>query len=831
MVAAFLIASSLMVDGLPFFGGGVSAEEPPTEVDVTPTPTPVLSLPPSPATNFVPLSPSIAKNILPTPRTNSPTTTSPTLSPVVIRKEAVRVFFDMELDYTGNASFDQITKDIDGVLENFIFRNLRFLEGQGLDIRDVMLGVTVATRRLQTENVFLRRWMQEPAFDIRGLVVQVDGNVIYDIDAERCVECIDEEIETELEQLLTTDALDEVIRSAQIDGVKGVMEVREATIEDLSNNNSNTGTQLLGAQGAEDDGLERPSTLAIAFGFVLTAIAAMGLLFYAYLFFKKRKKRLKKEQQQRQSIEYQMPSSRVTPTSANKAPKQSPVPPPPAPTSASTRIPDDRSVDLSVKELEIASSDAGPGDAFALELEMAASRDQQAWENFQRKKRTLDYNREIQQTNSGHMESTSPIPTSPIPPPQTNIAPPVQSEAWQKSFPYGDESGGLQDQGVEWTDEDFGIEEKKWEPYNSNVLYQPEEKKDDTGLISRVAPDPEPAIPVARESPIVLQSIEHTLGQYGSDDVDVQDDAQSEVVDEVARLSRFVQRLEKRKERRIQRGSERSAPESSPASYSSQPAVQQFTSPNQNENNGYLNNMRPRQHGDLLQDSQPKKKSPYMGITMTGEMYQDPSLQTMSHPGLSMSEDSGDDSYQYYEDENARNQRLGITPFSVQRPKGSSPYGLDTSSPAVGVMSRNLDREEPSTNYGSVRRSLPMDSNRIEQRPRTKSEGESFHTQRARLQDLRKNEAIIDSSRSEINVGNHPNLGEDRVPVPAPQEQQRPRVPFFNKAGNNPQPPNPNGQNPRFSKLRNLFEERPKNAIFPPDEHWQSGKLLDSNKR
>jgi hypothetical protein len=690
-------------------------------------------------------------------------------------------------------------------LENFIFLNLRVLEKEGLDIRDVMLGVTVSTRRLQKEHPFLRRWLQEPAFDTRGLVVQVDGNVIYDIDAQGCVECVDADIETELEQLLTADALDEVIRSAQIDGVNGVVEVREANISDL--NNSNNRAQANGAQEPEDDGLTRPTTLSIAFGFALAAIAAMGLIFYVYLYCKKRQKRLRKEQQQRQSIEYRIPPSQVTLTAAGEAPKQSPVPPPPAPTSASTPIPDDRSEGSSIKGIETVSSDADPGDSFARELEMAASRDQQAWENFQRKKRALDYN---QKPNPGPMGSTSP----PIPPPPTNVPEPLrQSETWQKSFPYGDESGGLQDQGVEWTDEDFGIEERKWEPYNSSVAYQPEEKKEDTGFMSRVARDPEPAIPVSGKSSAVLQSIEQTLSQYsGSEDVDFQSDDPSEVVDEVARLSRFVQRYEKRKERRIQRGSERqtmSPPESSPQAYSTnEPTVQRFTPPSANENNGNLNNMRP---SPALPDSQPETKSPYMGITMTGEMYQDPSLQTTNHPVLSMSDDSGDDSYRY-EDESARSQRLGITPFSVQRRKGSSPY--------------SEDREERST----VRRSFPMDNNRMEQRPRTKSEGESFQTQRARLQDLRKNEAIIDSSRSEINVGNFSNPGESRGPMPAPQEQPPSRIPFVNNAVTKPQPKNTR-QNPRFSKLRNLFEERPKNAIFPPDEHWQSGKLLDSRKR
>lgn len=827
----------MIIDGIPFLSGGggaggggvVFAEEPPVEIDVTPKPSPFVSPAPTSTTStvinnkdFIPLSPSIA-NIF---TSNAPTRAPPTLPPVTIRKEAVGVLFDMVLDYTGTANFNQITKDIDGVLENYIFLNLRFLEKQGLDIRDVMLGVTVSTRRRlqlqlqvqqqqQLQQPVLRRWLQAaPTFEMRGLVVRVDGNVIYDIDADGCVECVDKEIETELEDLLTADALDELVRSAQIEGVNGVTGVREAQQEDQGNSN----TQVNAAQGTEpnDDGLTRPSTLSIAFGFALTAIAAMGLVFYVYLFCKKRRKRLRKERQQRETIEYRMPSSRVSPTMGSTPPKRSPGLPPPAPTSASTPIPADEQSEMGVEALEAFSPDGGPGDAFALELQMAASRDQQAWESFQRKKRVLDHDRGINQTNSGPMEFASPIP---LPPPNAeDLSSSRKSEAWSKSFPYGDEqsSAGLQEQGVEWTDEDFGAEERKWEQYSSTAAYQPEEKKDDVLSVSRVARDPEPAIPFSRESSAVLQSIEQTLSQYsGSKDEDYSIDDPSEAVDEVARLSRFVKRFDKRKQRRTQRESERhskSPPESSsPPAYSHEPVVQRSTPPNQNENNGYLNNMRPsptlraqdRRSNDnkLLQDSHQPRKSSYMGITMTGEMYQDPSLQRIDHPALSMSDDSADDSYRY-EDEGARSQRLGITPFSVQRPNNAPLYSEDRLS-----LPKNFDREEP--------------SNRMEQRPRTKSEGESFQSQRARLQDLRKNEAIIDSTRSEINVGNNPYPGQTRVPIPAS---------FLNGGLKTPQPKT-TSQNPKFSKLRNLFEELPKNAIFPPDEHWQSGKLLDSNKK
>jgi len=62
----------------------------------------------------------------------------------------------------------------------------------------------------------------------------------------------------------------------------------------------------LASSGEEnnEDPLTRPSTLSIVFGFLLVAIATMGLIAYGYIFYKKRQKRLRKKRLMQETISY-----------------------------------------------------------------------------------------------------------------------------------------------------------------------------------------------------------------------------------------------------------------------------------------------------------------------------------------------------------------------------------------------------------------------------------------------------------------------------------------------------------------------------------------------
>ena len=111
---------------------------------------------------------------------------------------------------------------------------------------------------------------------------------------------------------------------------------------------------------------------------------------------------------------------------------------------------------------------------------------------------------------------------------------------------------------------------------------------------------------------------------------------------------------------------------------------------------------------------------------------------------------------------------------------------------------------------------------------------------------------MIDGTQSDVNVGFFPVVGAVPVTLAQPtymstkkdtdsrralsgvaNEPVQPSEPVVQT----PKKPNPvkktspsppkvktnASPNPKFNKLRNIFEDKPKNAIFPPGEHWQSG--------
>lgn len=794
---------------------GVNAEENPMEINVTSAP----GATPTPTTLASSSIPWAASPTVLTP-TETNGTQVPSLAPVELEKEAIPVLFDLVMESSDTASLHQLSKDVDGLLENYLFRNLKSRQGDTWDIRDVLLTVTVTTRRRRLQGT-------------REVAFRVDGNVLVDVDTTTCADCANEAIQSDLDELVTVEALDTVVvRSLQ--QVTRVKQVRE--VEESQSTSTPDSSNSLQETTSETEQLQRPSTLSIVFGFALTGIAFLGLVFYAYIFYRKRQKRLRKLQQQRQSIEYRLPPPRVAPATPSQAlspppNKQQRVSPSVVPTSTSTAPRDENSVASPFKvvvDTDTVVSDA-PTDDFARELQLAATLDEQAWEDFQRKKMALDQNKQIPPPSFSTVGSVSPIPV-PVPAPESN------PQSWTKSFPYGDEVP--EEQGVEWIPETTpvsAIAGDAWMPYNVNKkVVQPQENNQEGLATSRGRRDPEPA--VFGPSSAVLQSIGRTLSQYPeSNENSVADESfltedESECVDEVARLTRYVQRLEKQKERRKQLESTRQVP---PA-MGTREQVNGPSSLKYTENNGYLNNMRsPPTHA---QDQRPRYEASikpgaprYTGITMAGGLYQDPSLIILD-PADSMSEDSDDNqSLRSHE-------RLGITPFSVQNAAASQAYNGDPISPTMTSKGRDGD---PVYN-GRNRQIVPIDNSRtnpniINRGTRNSTGGlQSRQPPPVRLSELRTNQAIIDDSQSDANFVTFSDAGSDPIPSALIPRSTHPtsapsastaRKSFFNNPPSKPREP-PKSNNQKFSKLRSLFEERPKNAVFPPDENWQSNGML-----
>lgn len=140
----------------------------------------------------------------------------------------------------------------------------------------------------------------------------------------------------------------------------------------------------------------RPSTVSIVFGFLLVGLALLSLLFYAYTWWKGYKKRAAQRKRERQGVHA---TSTTKPNSSSRIPsqqqqQQQQSPPPVAPgflvssTMSPTR--EESSDDDSSYQGVNSETDSDDVDAFARELQLAASLDKRAWDDYQRKRDHLE---------------------------------------------------------------------------------------------------------------------------------------------------------------------------------------------------------------------------------------------------------------------------------------------------------------------------------------------------------------------------------------------------------------------------------------------------------
>ena len=712
-------------------------------------------------------------------------------SPAAMTKESFPVNVDMVLNVTSTVDDPiDLIADIEQVMEQYLLDGLS--HDNEIHIRAVTLAVTLLVRRS------LLRHLQQT----KDITLEVQGSVQYDSTSTEDATAISEELEI----LLNAENLNQALLNS---GVNGVLGVKQATLVDdrdtVEDDSTNTTTTAPTEAPLEDDsdGLERPSTLAIIFGFALTGIAAAGLVAYAYIFYRKRRKRLARQKQMRESIQYHMPNKLSSPSKRPQTPKA-----PVVTTVKEESENDDGSEESSYKGIDSFESEEVPTDSFARELQMAASLDQQAWENFQQKKEVLDRDHQALKPSSGRGRDRRQRS------PEESINHHGGSSQWAKSFPYGDEAQSVVEQGVEWTP-DAMDDVSNWEPYNQNDSQasspKSEEKKEEYGAF-----DARSRKPFSASTGATLQSIEQTMAMHGSNDDPAVDTNTSDIVSEVERLSRFVQRYDKRKERRLSR-EQHVRGRSSDGSYSINQTYSNSSS-SQTENISYLNNVRPSPREDVSKPSgfgQIGHQAPRI-TSFTGAI-QDSSLAAFNDQILQISDDEKSENT---EDRSIISQRLGITPFSVQKPGELSSQSHNAMSP----MMQNVPQSTARGADGSF--ALPMDEESFERRRRTQSDGGGLSLSNLRhnsammdhskpgLHDLRANNAIIDSSKSDVNVGYFDG------PYGPDDEQEPPKTPRVLKTsrGINPSP------NKRFNKLFNLFEERPnKEGIFPPDPNWQLG--------
>jgi hypothetical protein len=801
-------------------------------------------------------------------------------------KEAHPVKFRIALLVTDSVDLPNLLQDIANVMEKYIFRNLQALEEENpaLSIKGVSLSVTaVARRHLRSLQI------------TRTVNLDVQGGIQLDIrpTADNDVMEVLSNVSTKAEALLTAPNLKQAVTDATIDDVVAVDDENTIdTIDTLQVDQEGPTEPPLESNSAEasnnttDD--NRPSLLSIIFGFVLVAIATAGLVAYGYIFYRKRQKKLAKRRKMRESVEYKPPTSHkatTTPTRKSVAPTMAPPPTPPtlALPPPIGKIPngDDEndSEGSSYKGIGSGSEDDAAGkDAFARELQTAASLDELAWEDFQQmKQRSKQHGRVISRNNSadeadcspahcGSLDMYSAQPSSRLP----DVMPhdPEESPRFAKSFPYGDEEDEefLTESGVEWTTEGIDMEGDSWEPYSSKVKLEIDRPKASTAA-----------------SLAAIQAIERSMGQYGSEDAGSTNDdaalATSDAVQEVERLSRFVQRYEKKKERRVAREHERRGRSSisGSADYDElSGASRSFVGRSIDSAHGAE-----MSHLDTTLSESPRGMDSY---SIYGSLRDEkksetgaPSLLEQPSDMLSMDETEMTDyttELHTMSEGNDVTQRLGITPFRVQKPVEYESDDDDDEGP-ISPMMQKLAQAEATRRAPREGDSLPTDEQRDDRRSQPQELNEqrlSRHQQltmdqndRRRvaqqqngrrnagppqqsksLTSLRGNSAIVENKPSKslaslrntnkafLDNQSDANFSpSDEDESGGPSTARKPRSRLDPPPRELPAPTNPSRRRSgKFDNLLNLFETEDKSPIYPPDQHWQhSGNLSRSRSK
>lgn len=875
------------------------------------------------------------------------------------------------------ADRDAFLRGLDGALEDHLEREYENLIDRGGE--DATGGTSEPTLQLQQVDLNLqfvqrRRTARRASYlrprDLQQtpeqLTIDAEGTVDYSMQVDgggTTPDAVQEAWGAALGGMVTQARLEEAIGDA---GIEGVVSVDQATLGEASGQaapppgfdanedpNDASGTAPPGG----DSGMERPSTLSIVFGFALVGIAALGLVAYAYIFYRKRRKSLRKKRQMAESITFSSARAAATAASSNNPGKLSKgggsssaanragsFPAPPLPESATTARPsalpplvlsptdDDYNSDASAsyRGLEASLGSEDPSDSFAKELQLAASLDQQAWDEFQRKKRAMENHEVVRASELDRFVGTA---AAAVPPSKSGgrdrspasgasngdslvlvsghnssvdddddddtgggqedderdggqgvEADPAGNTSWAaKSFPYGDEMPDDEDDGdhdrENWDDNPRSPPSRgQWEPYNSALPPSPsatllEEKKDERSPTNFFAQQ--------------LQNIQLDMARYGggapgqgraSRNANVDDNrSTTEILSEVEEITRYVKRYERRRDRKTRREMDLhdrlSVGGSSAAGAMSIGMDGRVYNPHQSNDDPALG-----AEVELQASSSPVSPPSEMGQISRASSYAESYSSSQKngsrkiHDVLSFVSNDEEDSELEEEGESLRGRRLGISPFSVSKPDerylNSDQEGEDstrtlTSSSRSGLGSvqegtyqngkasrsgggndRSIADYRYGVGYGYGEGSNPPGGP-------TNDFSRSMRSSSSRLANLRANNAIIDSSDSDVNPAFSaaelaaPEL--DLPSNPAPNDGKERggvvRVDLRNHVNKNPltdskintntttgtkttSSRNRKSNNNRFDRLRGLFEQKTiaqPEPIYPPGEHWQYG--------
>ena len=414
----------------------------------------------------------------------------------------VPIDFTANLELPSNSSANGVTElnldRVESLWEASLLDYLRDTYGERPGVLQV-LGVDLALEPTTTRRVRRRRRLQEGATTSTTTTVQATGGADFEIDTALIddTQAFVTEVGGDLDQQLTeSDLLQQSLADSTGDDaviVSGV--VAGATDRDA----------------AEQESSDGPSTVEIVIGFTLLVLTLATLAFWGRVLWRKRQKRKKRrrleEMRRSQSIyhpETVMRQSRMGGDNNNTdGDKVVQIQPTRSLESMSTykgiASGSDEDEENNVQQTSSDESASNVSDPFWAELQRAASLDRAAWEEFQRKKESLQLRKQQQQQANGDANNSigrvSSLDSSVGVAASRNVAvydaPGSQDmgmevePATRGSFPYGDENASstapvplTSNDAVEWTTEGILLAAayrgtKKDGPENDDDSFEP----------------------------------------------------------------------------------------------------------------------------------------------------------------------------------------------------------------------------------------------------------------------------------------------------------------------------------------------------------------------
>jgi hypothetical protein len=305
------------------------------------------------------------------------TTTTPSLAPIAVPIEQIPMPpFGLTLTFAAPLSLDEfntLSTELEVAVADYLFRELNGTDfGQGVALTGFNVNVSLPTLSSSAPNANRRlRSLQSS----QALPFVVDGRAAFDASDQSTVNTaalanqVDESVTQVLESPESQAQFEDYLKSSETEVLS---QTAGATVE---------------TQNRDVSGSKGPSIAAIAGGFTLVGIGALGLIGYSFVWCKGRRKRAAQRKRDREGISA-TPNKNASPPRRAPQSNNSPILPIVMPVMTQATRQDDESSEGS--SYEGVDSESEASDLFAKELRLAASLDRRAWDDYQQQRGSVE---------------------------------------------------------------------------------------------------------------------------------------------------------------------------------------------------------------------------------------------------------------------------------------------------------------------------------------------------------------------------------------------------------------------------------------------------------